>query len=104
MLTRGEFDRLTDAEFRHIEAELDACGADYETLPGGILEIEGDDGGKIVVNRHAAMQEIWVAARSGGHHFRPEGGLWVDTRSGEELMATLSRCISEQSGGKVSPG
>lgn len=105
MLTRGEspdeFGRLADATFRRIEETLDACGADYEMLPGCVLEIEFDDGSKIVVNRHAAAQEIWVAARSGGYHFRPEGDRWLNTRNGEELMAALSRCISEQSGEPV---
>ena len=101
MLTRGEFDRLADVTFRRIEEALDACGTDYEMLSGGVLEIEFDDGGKIIVNRHAAAQEIWVAARSGGYHFRPEDGRWANTRDGEELMAALSRCISEQAGERV---
>ncbi|MDW8468288.1 MAG: iron donor protein CyaY [Burkholderiales bacterium] len=35
-----------------------------------MLEIEFDDGAKIVVNRHTPAREIWVAARSGGLHFR----------------------------------
>lgn len=102
MLTRGEFDRLADAAFRRIEEALDACDADYEMLPGGVLEIEFDDGSQVIVNRHAAAQEIWVAARSGGYHFRPEVGpentRWVNTRDGGELMAALSRCVSEQAG------
>ncbi|WIM05290.1 MAG: iron donor protein CyaY [Candidatus Nitricoxidivorans perseverans] len=101
MLTRGEFDCLADAAFRRIEEALDACDADYEMLSGGVLEIEFDDGSKIVVNRHAAAQEIWVAARSGGYHFRPEDGRWLNTRDGEELMAVLSRCVSEQAGEQV---
>lgn len=107
MLTRGEFDRLADAAFRRIEEALDGCGADidYEIQPGGVLEIEFGDGSKIVVNRHAAAQEIWMAARSGGTHFRPEGGpdnvRWTGTRDGGELMTALSRCVSEQAGEPV---
>jgi CyaY protein len=39
-----------------------------------------------------------VAAKSGGYHFRPEGGRWLGTRDGEELLAALSRTVSEQAG------
>ncbi len=49
------------------------------------------------VNRHSAAREIWVAARSGGYHFRWNGSGWVDTRGGGELLAALSKLVSEQS-------
>ena len=45
--------------------------------------------------------EIWVAAKSGGYHFRRSGEAWINTRSGEELFDQLSRCLSEQSGIRV---
>ncbi len=76
-------------------AELDA---DFELKEGGILEIEFEDGAKIIVNRHSAAREIWVAARSGGFHFRWDGAAWRDTRDGSELFAALSKLVSQQSG------
>jgi CyaY protein len=76
-------------------AELDA---DFELKDGGILEIEFEDGAKIIVNRHSAAREIWVAARSGGFHFRWDGGAWRDTRDGSELFAALSNLVSQQLG------
>ena len=76
-------------------AELDA---DFERKEGGILEIEFEDGAKIIVNRHAAAREIWVAARSGGFHFRWDGAAWRDTRDGSELFAALSKLVSLQLG------
>lgn len=98
-----EFIRLADDMLRHIEDSIEGCGADVdlEVKPGGILEVEFADGSKVIINRHTAAREIWVAARSGGYHFRPEGGQWVATRDGAELMAVLSRCLSEQSGTAV---
>jgi CyaY protein len=62
-----------------------------------VLEIEFPDGSRIIVNRHSAAQEIWVAARSGGYHFRFDGSAWVDTRDKRELLAALSALITEQS-------
>ena len=95
---------LADAELMRIEAALEACGVelDIEPKPGGVLEVEFDNGTKIIINRHTAAREIWIAARSGGFHFRPEEGGWIAGRDGAELYATLSRLMEEQSGHKVS--
>lgn len=105
-MDEGEFNALAEAALRRIENAIDSCGADVdlEVMPGGVLEVEFADGGKMIINRHTAAREIWVAARSGGYHFRPEGGRWVGTRDGEELMAALSRCLSEQAGEEVRLG
>lgn len=102
-----EFLKRADAQLAKIEAALesvqdaDAVDFDFEMKPGGILELEFDDGSKIIINRHAAAREIWLAARSGGFHYRWDGAQWVGTRSGEELLVTLSRCMSEQAGQPV---
>ena len=99
-----EFNALADRMLGRIEDAIERCGADVdlEVKPGGVLELEFADGGKIIINRHSAAREIWVAARSGGYHFRPEGDRWLGTRDGEELMAAIARCMSEQAGTPVS--
>ncbi len=74
---------------------------DFERAGGGVMEIEFDDGSVIVVNKQAAAQEIWVAAKSGGFHYRWDGASWRDSRSGEELYAALSRLATAQSGTSV---
>jgi CyaY protein len=101
-----EFNALADAALRRIENAIDECGfeVDLEVKPGGVLELEFDDGSRIIINRHTAAREIWVAARSGGYHFRPQEGSWSGTRDGEELMAAIARCMSEQAGVPVSLG
>lgn len=98
-----EFNRLAEATLARIEQALDDCGADIDCVlqPGGVLELEFGDGSKIIINRHAAAREIWVAARSGGFHFRYDDGRWVGTRDGAELFAALGRLASEQAGGRV---
>jgi len=98
-----EFAELAERTLVRIEASLEESGvdADVEMKPGGVIEIEYPDGSKMVINRHAAAREIWVAARSGGFHFRWEGGAWRDTREGTELFAALSKLVSAQSGQPV---
>ncbi|HZV55675.1 MAG TPA: iron donor protein CyaY [Rhodocyclaceae bacterium] len=98
-----EFNALADVTLRRIEDAIEACGADVdlEVKPGGVLELEFGDGSKIIINRHTAAREIWLAARSGGYHFRPEDGRWIGTRDSEDLMAAIARCMSEQAGETV---
>src|SRR5881394_405349 len=98
-----EFTKHADHALERIEAALEACGvdADIERKEGGVLEIEYHDGSRMIVNRHGAAREIWVAAPSGGFHFRWDGTAWRDTREGTELFAALSRLVSAQSGQTV---
>jgi CyaY protein len=98
-----EFNALADATLRHIEDAIESCDADVdlEVKPGGVLEVEFDNGSKIIINRHTAAREIWLAARSGGYHFRSEGDRWVGTRDGEDLMTAIARCMSEQAGSEI---
>lgn len=98
------FNELADAALDQLDRALEDCGADIdvEAKAGGVIEIEFRDGSKAIVNRHTAAREIWLAARSGGFHFRPDSGRWVGTRNGEDLFAAVSRVIEEQSGSPVS--
>lgn len=99
----AEFATLSGAALDRIEQQLEASGADldFDLAAGGVLEIEFADGSKIIVNRHAVAQEIWVAAKSGGFHFRHDGEVWRDTRDGEGLMVKLSRLATAQAGEAV---
>ena len=99
----AEFDRLANAALQEIERRLEASGADldFELKEGGIVEIEFADGSKVIVNRHGAAREIWVAARSGGFHYRWDGAAWRDTRSGTELFSALSELVSLQLGRRL---
>ena len=98
-----KFATLAEQTLSRIEAALEETGvdADVELKPGGVIEIEYADGSKMIINRHAAAREIWVAARSGGFHFRWDAGAWRDTREGTELFAALSKLVSAQSGQPV---
>lgn len=95
-----EFAERAEQMLAHIESVLEGVdqGLDYEVAPGGILEIEFEDGSQVIINRHMAAREIWVAARSGGFHFRWDGADWVDTRSGESLAFRLGEVLSSQAG------
>jgi CyaY protein len=97
MISATEFSALADAMFDRIVEIVDASDAvDDIELNQGVLEITCDDDSKIIINRHAPTQEIWVAAKSGGYHFKRIDAGWVDTRSGEALPRALTRVLQEQ--------
>lgn len=103
----SEFLAQAEATLSAIEAALDrlndADALDVEcSRSGNVLEIEFiDNGSKIIVNSQAAMQELWVAARSGGFHYKQQGAQWRNTRDGSELFAALSAMVSAQAGATV---
>lgn len=106
LMADPDFDLLAEATLGQIERSLEASGADadIELKEGGVLELEFPDGSKMIINRHGAAREIWVAARSGGFHFRWDGRQWRDSRDGTELFAALSKLVSAQSGRAVTLG
>ena len=92
-------DRLLAAIERQSDDWLQQGVVDIDTnRAGGLLELEFPNGSKIVVNKQPPLQEIWLAARNGGFHFRFVDGAWRDTRDGVEFYARLSDEASRQAG------
>lgn len=106
-MTESEFFGLAEATLDAIEAAAERAGDEGDldlecTRRGNVLEIElAGNGGKVIINSQAPMQEMWVAARSGGFHYRRQGANWIDTRNGSELFESLSKILSDQSGQPV---
>lgn len=95
-MTESEFNQLADAALARIETAVDDTDAECNRS-GNVLEIEFDDGQKIIVNRHDANREIWVAAKSGGFHYAWQDGAWLSRRDGSELFGKLVELFAAQS-------
>lgn len=100
-LSEAEFNQAAARTLARIEAALEAADLDFETPADGILEVEFDDGSKLIINRHGVAREIWVAARSGGFHFKPHDGGWVDTKDATPLFDKLVALVAQQGGGAL---
>lgn len=101
-LSDADYHAKSHALLARIEAQVDAWLDDDVVdidahRTGGLLELSLPGGSKIVINTQPPLQEIWLAARSGGYHFKWDGTQWVD-REGQEFLARLSHSASEQSG------
>jgi len=94
------FERKVERIFATVVDALDRADLDGDIEHAdGTLTIRSEDSGEtIVLSRHTLNQEVWIAARSGGFHFRLLGDAWVDTRSGEPLETVLGRLLSQAFG------
>jgi CyaY protein len=84
------------------ELDLDL---DIERQGGNVINIRFRDKSVIVVNTQPPLHEIWVAAKSGGYHYRWSGTmsqpLWLDTKTGRELLNDLSQFATAQAGKSI---
>ena len=103
-----QFYQLGSNLLQSIEVALEAADdefdldLDVERQGGNVINIRFRDKSVIVVNTQPPLHEIWVAAKSGGYHYRWAGTmtqpLWLDTKTGKELLSDLSQFASAQAG------
>jgi CyaY protein len=101
------FDRIADAELRHLEkalGDIDPDELDVE-LSQGVLTCTFSDGQRLIINSHHAAGQIWMAAFRQAWHFSPkeESGQvsWRTEPGQEELRSTLKRVLFERLGHEV---
>jgi CyaY protein len=109
-MTETEFLDLAESTLNRIEQAFDRLFeqdvVDVECKrSGNVLEIEFvDNGSKIIVNSQAPLQEMWVAARAGGFHYKRVNDEWRNTRDNTELFESLSEYATQQGGAPVKLG
>jgi CyaY protein len=109
-----QFHQLGSNLLQSIEAALEAADdeldldLDVERQGGNVINIRFRDRSVIVVNTQPPLHEIWVAAKSGGYHYRWAGSVaspqWLDTKTGRELLSDLSEFASAQAGHTITIG
>ena len=65
---------------------------------GAMITLSFSNRSQIIINLQKPLQEIWMAARAGGFHYKFNGVNWTDTKDSSEFFANLSRYASEQAG------
>ena len=102
---------MTDTEFmdqaemllRAIEGNCDRINdqmvADVDNQrTGGMVTLVFANRSQIVINLQKPLHEVWLAAKSGGYHYKFNSGQWLDTKGQGEFFTNLSRFASEQAG------
>ena len=65
---------------------------------GGMLTLVFANRSQIIVNLQKPLHEVWLAARSGGYHYKFNSNKWMDTKGLGEFFLQLSKDASAQSG------
>lgn len=102
---------MTDSEFldqaelllQSVEAACDRINdesdADVDNQRvGGMITLTFENKSQIIINMQKPLHEIWMAAKSGGYHYRFVDGQWQDTKGAGEFFAELSRNAGLQTG------
>ncbi len=102
-MTDSEFMDRAEALLARIESCCDRINDDTEAdvdnqRVGGMVTLTFRDGSQIIVNLQKPLHEVWMAAKSGGFHYRFDGAQWMDTKGQGEFFAHLTRYAGEQGG------
>lgn len=100
-LSERDFHQQIDALQQQVEDCFDASELDVDLEnAGGVLTIRLPNTSQVILSRQPALNELWIAARSGGFHCRYDATQhrWVCPSTGEALGPLLTRVILEQSG------
>lgn len=102
-MTDLEFLDQAEALLKAVEACCDrindASAADVDNQRvGGMITLVFENRSQIVINLQKPLHEVWLAAKTGGYHYRFADGRWQDTKSDGEFFAELTRNASLQAG------
>lgn len=102
---------MTDSEFLgHAEALLNAVENTCDRINdetdvdvdnqrvGGMLTLTFVNHSQIVINLQKPLQEVWMATKSGGYHYRHIDSRWQDTKGQGDFFETLTANASSQAG------
>jgi CyaY protein len=102
-MTDLEYMDRAEALLRAVEAACDRINDETDTdvdsqRVGGMVTLSFASGSQIIVNLQTPLQEVWLAAKAGGFHYKFDGRRWMDTKGEGEFFTHLSRYASEQAG------
>jgi CyaY protein len=102
-MTDSEFLDQAESLLKAVEAACDRINdnsdADIDNQRvGAMVTLSFENKSQIVINMQKPLHEIWMAARSGGYHYRYVDGHWQDTKGPGEFFVELTRNASLQAG------
>jgi CyaY protein len=102
---------MTDSEFMdHAESLLQqletACDRLNERSDididnqrvGGMVTLTFPNRSQLIVNLQKPLHEVWLAALSGGYHYRFDGAAWQDTKGQGEFWQQFTSDAQRQFG------
>jgi CyaY protein len=98
-----EFLDRAESALQAVEAACDRINDETEAdidsqRVGGMVTLVFANRSQIVINLQKPLHEIWLAAKSGGYHYKYVDNAWRDTKGQGEFFDNLSRFATEQAG------
>src|SRR3954466_65951 len=94
------FSQRYDTTIDSLESKLSDLideGAEFDLeRKGDVLNIEFEDGEKIVITPQSPLEQLWISANYAGHRFNWQDGEWTNEKGGSNLIAFLSEAISSK--------
>lgn len=103
-MSAPDIEQRIETTLARLAARVEALGRDeleVESVPGR-LDLEFEDGTRLILSRQSATGQIWLAEPQGGWHFDERDGRWICDKRGVELVAELERLLGRQLGEPVS--
>jgi CyaY protein len=102
-MTDLEYLNQAEALLKAVESCCDRMNDDIDAdidnqRVGGMVTLTFANRSQIVINLQKPLQEVWMAAKAGGYHYRCQDGHWMDTKGHGEFLAELSQQASAQAG------
>ena len=102
-MTDLDYQDLAENALKAIELACDRINEETDVdldnqRTGGMITLTFQNQSQIIINLQKPLQEIWMAAKAGGFHYRFVGNQWADTKDSREFFANLSIYASEQAG------
>ncbi|ART49336.1 iron donor protein CyaY [Acidovorax carolinensis] len=92
-------EKLLLAVERNCDRINDTGDADVDSQrTGGMVTLTFPNRSQIIINLQKPLHEVWMAAKSGGYHYRFDGAVWQDTKGAGEFFDRLSQDAAQQSG------
>ncbi len=97
-IDESAFESLAEKTLQRFATRIEEATVELEVdFEDGILNIEANDGGIYLVNKHTALRQLWLSSPvSGAGHFVYDAAseTWISTRGGDSLESTLQRELS----------
>ncbi|WP_302172641.1 iron donor protein CyaY [uncultured Hydrogenophaga sp.] len=102
-MTDTEYLDRAEALLKAIELACDRLNDDTDAdidnqRVGGMITLTFSNRTQIIINLQKPLQEVWLAAKAGGFHYRHDGTAWMDTKGQGEFFSNLTRHATEQAG------
>ena len=99
VMTESEFLEKVETTLNKVEILIDnileTTDRDIEcTRSGNLMEINSiQNSRKVIISVQSSMQELWIASKHGGFHYRIRGDQWINTRDNSEFFNALTTLI-----------